>query len=121
MNRVSEALRAALAQQYEHDELMAELWRIVEAKGKLDNPTAGMTFGQAIAALKAGQNVTRPRWNGKGMWLGLQRPTQHSKMTLPYIFMQTASDDLVPWLASQSDMLAEDWMVVDIDDMLASY
>ena len=43
------------------------------------------------------------------MWLGLQRPDANSKMTLPYIFMSTAQGDLVPWLASQTDMLAADW------------
>lgn len=51
----------------------------------------------------------RKGWNGKGMWIGLQRPTDTSKMTLPYIFMYTAQGDYVPWLASQTDMLADDW------------
>lgn len=71
-----------------------------------------MGFGEAIAALKAGQRVARSGWNGKGMWLELQRPDAHSKMTLPYIFMRTVQADLVPWLASQTDMLAEDWGLV---------
>jgi hypothetical protein len=70
-----------------------------------------MSFGDAIKALKAGKRVCRAGWNGKGMWLGLQVPDADSKMTLPYIFMKTAQDDLVPWLASQSDMLADDWAV----------
>jgi hypothetical protein len=68
-----------------------------------------MTFGAAIEALKAGERVTRRGWNGKDMWLALQVPDEHSKMTLPYIYMKTAQGDLVPWLASQSDMLSEDW------------
>ncbi len=68
-----------------------------------------MTFGEAIAALKQGKRVSRTGWNGKGMWLELQVPDAHSKMTLPYIYMKTAQDDLVPWLASQTDVLAEDW------------
>lgn len=67
------------------------------------------TFGWAVEALKAGQRVTRSGWNGKGMWLGLQRPDSHSKMSLPYIYMKTAQGDLVPWLASQTDVLGEDW------------
>ena len=71
-----------------------------------------MDFGKAIAALKSGKFVARQGWNGKGMWLGLQVPDAHSKMTLPYIYMKTAQDDLVPWLASQTDMLAEDWVEV---------
>lgn len=68
-----------------------------------------MNFGEAIEGLKQGRRVSREGWNGKGMWLELQRPDVHSKMTLPYIFMKTAQNDLVPWLASQTDMLAEDW------------
>jgi len=68
-----------------------------------------MTFGQAIAQLRVGEKVARAGWNGKGMWLHLQVPDEHSKMTLPYIYMSTAQGDLVPWLASQTDMLAEDW------------
>jgi len=72
-----------------------------------------MTFGQALVALKLGGKVTRTGWNGKGMWLELQVPDEHSKMSLPYIYMKTVTDDLVPWLASQTDVLAEDWMVAE--------
>jgi hypothetical protein len=71
-----------------------------------------MTFGEAISALKEGKRVSRTGWNGKGMWLELQVPDAHSKMTLPYVYMKTAQDDLVPWLASQTDVLAEDWGIV---------
>lgn len=71
-----------------------------------------MNFGEAIADLKAGGKVGRSGWNGKNMWLKLQIPDANSKMTLPYIYMYTAQGDLVPWLASQTDMLAEDWEVV---------
>jgi hypothetical protein len=69
-------------------------------------------FGWAIRKLKAGERVARAGWNGKGMWLGLQVPDAHSKMGLPYIYMSTVTGQLVPWLASQTDMLAEDWEVV---------
>lgn len=79
------------------------------------------TFGWAVEALKAGQRVTRSGWNGKGMWLGLQRPDSHSKMSLPYIYMKTAQGDLVPWLASQTDVLAEDWQEFAVDPELKAY
>lgn len=69
------------------------------------------TFGDAIAALKQGAQISRKGWNGKGMWLALQEPTELSKMTLPYIYMRTVTEDLVPWLASQTDILAEDWVI----------
>ncbi len=80
--------------------------------GAVDTFIQSMSFGDAIFALKNGHKVAREGWNGKGMWLALQRPDEHSKMSLPYIYMSTVTGDLVPWLASQSDMLAEDWQVV---------
>jgi hypothetical protein len=68
-------------------------------------------FGDAIRAMKDGAFAAREGWNGKGMWLKLQVPDAGSKMSLPYIYMRTVTGDLVPWLASQSDMLAEDWVI----------
>ena len=68
-----------------------------------------MNFGEAIESLKRGEHVARGGWNGRGMWLALQVPDEHSKMTQPYIYIKTVQDDLIPWLASQADMLAEDW------------
>ena len=70
------------------------------------------TFGWAIKQMQNGSRVWRAGWNGKGMWVALQVPDAHSKMTLPYIYMSTAQGDLVPWLASQTDVLAEDWRAV---------
>lgn len=71
-----------------------------------------MNFGEALDALKRGRKVTRAGWNGKGMWLSLQVPDEHSKMRRPYVYMRPVDGDLVPWVASQSDLLAEDWSVV---------
>ena len=70
-------------------------------------------FGDAVRYLKLGKHVARHGWNGKGMWIALQRPDLNSKMSLPYIYMKTVDDRLVPWLASQTDMLADDWVCVD--------
>ncbi len=73
-------------------------------------------FGVALAVLKSGGNVTRSGWNGKGLWLELMKPAPNTDMTLPYIFMcypmdaKTTPGCRVPWLASQTDMLADDWM-----------
>lgn len=80
-----------------------------------------MNFGQALESLKIGQKVARMGWNGKGIFIELQVPDEHSKMTSPYIFIDTtglqtenpdAPKSRVPWLASQTDMLAEDWVIV---------
>jgi hypothetical protein len=79
----------------------------------------GKTFGEALEALKRGERMRRAGWNGKGIYIELQRPDEHSKMTLPYIYIVTTglqSDNpaaprgVVPWLASQTDLLAEDWI-----------
>lgn len=78
-----------------------------------------LTFGDALVYLKEGKKVARDGWNGKGLWLELQTPDENSKMTLPYIFINYPADARntpnakVPWLASQTDMLAEDWMVLN--------
>lgn len=68
-----------------------------------------MNFSYALNYVKQGKRVRREGWNGKGMWIEIQYPTAYSKMTLPYIYMYTADKNLVPWLASQTDLLAEDW------------
>ena len=76
-------------------------------------------FGEVLVALKNGWKARRTGWNGKGLWLELQVPDAHSKMTLPYIYINYPTDALntpgarVPWLASQTDMLAEDWEVFE--------
>lgn len=72
-----------------------------------------MSFGDAIIALKSGSMVSRSGWNGKGMWLALQVPDANSKMSLPYIYMKTADAKLIPWLASQTDILSDDWGIVE--------
>lgn len=75
-----------------------------------------MNFGQALEWLKKGKAVYRSGWNGKGMWLQMQTPDANSKMTLPYIYIEYPlgsaaypKGSRVPWLASQTDLLANDW------------
>jgi hypothetical protein len=69
-------------------------------------------IGWAIKQMRNGSKVSREGWNGPGQYLELQVPDNNSKMTLPYIFIHTVQGDLVPWLASQTDILATDWDVV---------
>lgn len=82
-----------------------------------------MDFGQALIELKNGNKVKRKGWNGDGIFLALQVPDKNSKMTQPYIYIDTlglktnnpnAHKGRVPWLASQTDMLAEDWEVINV-------
>lgn len=71
-----------------------------------------MNFGQAIESLKMGTDVARDIWNGKIMYLSLQLADAQSKMSLPYVYMNTTKGDRVPWLPTQADMLAEDWITI---------
>jgi len=66
-------------------------------------------IGWAVKQLHDGQRVRRRGWNGRGMYLELQLPDAHSKMSLPYVYMSTVDGKLVPWLCSQTDLLAIDW------------
>jgi len=92
------------------------------------NVNTGMTFGNAIHMLKQGKKVARQGWNGKGMFLFLVPGSVFKVNRAPllgiypegteinyhaHIDMKTADDKVVPWLASQTDMLAEDWVIVE--------
>lgn len=88
----------------------------------LYGPEHTLTYSNALEALKNGEKVARTGWNGKGMWLFLLSGHDwnfvthfeelHDLETLPFICMKTADNKLVPWLASQTDQLAEDWVVL---------
>jgi len=88
-----------------------------------------MDFSAALNVLKGGRRVTRLGWNGQGMWVVLQQgypqgiaineqaaaaigqPPGTVRRFLPYLMMRTAHGEFVPWVASQTDLLAEDWEV----------
>jgi len=91
-----------------------------------------MNFGQAVEALKEGKRAARTGWNGKAMWLALTQgstiasgdarsgatlklaETGVSEITIcPHIDMKAADGTIViGWLASQTDMLANDWVIL---------
>ena len=77
------------------------------------------TFSDALIALREGKRVARRGWNGRGMYLfHVKKWTytdarQDNYPNLPFIAMKTADDKVVPWLASQTDMLSDDWEVVE--------
>ena len=82
----------------------------------------GESFGWAIKQLYNGSRARRAGWNGKGMFLFLVaewKPTNVAAVApdkypvLPFIAMKTADEKVVPWLASQTDMLAVDWEIAD--------
>lgn len=88
-----------------------------------------MSFGEAIELLKQGKKVARLGWNGKGMFLyyvsaGKYPVKMEAARSIAdesglvsygaYIAMKTAQGNVVPWLASQTDMLSEDWVGVEV-------
>lgn len=80
-----------------------------------------MNFGEALELLKSGKKVARKGWNGKGMFLFLVFPTELETKADVEIFSAqksiamktTDSSIVVGWTASQTDMLADDWVVVE--------
>lgn len=71
-----------------------------------------MDFSEALTACKNGARIARNGWNGSGMWVELQTPDEHSKMRRPYLYMSPVDGELIPWVASHSDLLADDWVTV---------
>ena len=113
-------------------------WSPADVFDRAYRPTTGMSFGMAIEALKLGKRVARAGWNGKGMWLSLSGPLEGrivgaddfwsennrqwarqfgGALVLPAITMKTVDASgreaiLMGWLASQTDMLMDDWQIV---------
>lgn len=111
-----------------------ESWSPKETFEETYRESYGLTFGVAIELLKKGEKVARIGWNGKGMFLvmteGSVVPTENMRndavrkyyeenqeedvKICPHIDMKAADGTMViGWLASQTDMLAEDWLIVD--------
>ncbi len=96
-------------------------WSPKEQADRAYRLTDGMSLGLAVEAMKHGMKVARAGWNGKGMYLFLigmngdywtyTNGKNDNLPLLPFIAMKTADDKVVPWLASQTDMLTDDWRV----------
>ena len=89
---------------------------------------SSMSFSDALEALKAGRRVARTGWNGKNMFLFLVPGSTFTVNRAPllgiypegtvvdyhaHIDMKTAQGYVVPWLASQADLLADDWAIYE--------
>ena len=103
----------------------------IESQDRMIPDDATFSFGDAVEILKKGARVAREGWNGKGMWLMMVHPDDDAAVPprptyavagivddatngcLPWIGMKTADNKFVPWLASQTDVLAEDWQIVE--------
>ena len=85
-------------------------WSPAEVFERAYRPISGMTFGLAIEAMKKGYKVRLPYW-GPEVFLSLQKPDEGSKMTHSYIYVNSRYG-LVPWVATQIEMLIESWMII---------
>ena len=103
-----------------------ESWSPKEVFEEAYRPVDGMNFGLAIEAAKRGERIARKGWNGKGMYVFLAHEAdfvtdadlsafdQLEVEVADMLVMKTAQDTFQPgWLASQADMLAEDWLIVE--------
>lgn len=109
-------------------------WSPADVFNRSYQPNGAMSFGHALVAMEDGKCVARAGWNGKGMWIALQSGSiitaalvrggaaQCRAMEgadtiniLPHIDMRAADGSIViGWLASQTDMLAKDWQIVEL-------
>ena len=120
-------LHKALAEQSKSEGLLAvsAVNPTVDSQEQHQEPT--MDFGYAVKMMRDGKRVSRIGWNGKGMFLFVVKDATVTKAiedcygdpskkgvhtALDAIYMHTVQGNLVPWLASQTDVLAEDWQIV---------
>lgn len=103
-------------------DVFEEAYRAIEGEGQ------ALNFGDAVHMLKLGEKVARAGWNGKNMFVFLVPGSTFNVSRPPlmgiypegtvidycaHIDMRTADGKIVPWLASQTDVLAEDWVVIE--------
>lgn len=104
--------------------LLSDEWIVADEKNcPVLGGEATFSFGDAIKYMKRGMKVARKGWNGKDMFLEYVDPymnrqfqlteTDPAGTFLPWIGMKTADNGFVPWLASQTDILSEDWVFAE--------
>lgn len=111
---------------YTLDNICSDEWEVAdEINTKILGGESLINFSDALKYLKRGMKLKRKGWNAKGLCIEIQDPNSNSDMTRPYIFMNVpkgasnhfGEDNLelnkVPWLPSQTDLLAEDWCIVE--------
>lgn len=109
---------------YTLENILSDEWQFADETNCPELGGEGFfSFGDAIKFLKRGLKVARKGWNGKGMYLEYVDPymnrqfqiteTDPAGTFIPWIGMKTADNTFVPWLASQTDMLSEDWVFVE--------
>lgn len=112
-----------------------ESWSPADAFDRAYRRADGLPFGLAIEAAKKGARVARRGWNGKDMYICLAhietfstpadissaRNEDGTVEVMPFLMMKTADNKMCAgWLASQTDMLADDWYIVDFEPAVMS-
>jgi hypothetical protein len=107
-----------------------ESWSPMAQFNAAYRPVNALTFGQATEAAKLGKKIGRAGWNGKGMFVYYVAAGRYPPVSEPakeiaagepdarvpyrsYLAMKTVTGEVVPWLASQSDVLEDDWEIVE--------
>jgi len=103
-------------------------WSPADVFGLVYRPCEGMTFGQAIEAMKAGQKVARSGWNGKGMFAYYVQANSYPVQTgaakshfgegamVPYnayMAIKNVNETVSTWVPSVNDVLSDDWRIVE--------
>jgi hypothetical protein len=78
-----------------------------------------MNFSEALIAVKQGNKIQRAGWNGPDLCVIAQYPDEHSKMTLPYLYIEypefpegSGGRKRCPWFPSQTDIMEDDWRII---------
>jgi len=100
-----------------------ESWSPKEVFEEAYRLTCGMSFGLAVEAAKKGNCISRRGWNGKGMWVWHCDVNEDEKewecsnkeiyTRVPYLYFKDSNDCVIPWVASQADILSDDWYIVE--------
>lgn len=91
----------------------ADAWRAV-AVHAVQGDTEGLSFGRALCALRQGIAVRLPHWSPEVKIL-LQKPDEHSKMTAPYLYVQSRFGR-VPWIPTQIELLSMEWQIATVEN-----
>lgn len=105
-------LRQTDRPEYAFDNIASDEWQIADEQNCPElGGEALFGFGDAYKFLERGFCVTKKSWHKSGMFLTMQFPDKHSKMTAPYVYITIDSNYRVPWHPSQADMSEKDWIL----------
>lgn len=100
--------------EYTLQNILSDEWIYADGRNcQILGGEATFGFGDAYKFLERGLRVTKKSWHKAGMFLTMQLPDEHSKMTAPYVYITIDGDYRVPWHPSQADMSEKDWILYE--------